>query len=345
MNDPKRLPVLHGIDLLRTLSFFCITTYHSYATFIFVPYNPADWAGTPMPLIDALPRAFPFSGFTIVAIYAFLSGLRNRPLPLKRPLIAVIPGLLLLMLIYSDFDRWEIFWEWDIYHYLLVSLLSLLLLSRTKALAYAFGALGGVLLLFPLWNWIPASSLPLPLAHALVGICDSDGRGGWFLLPWIGFPWLFFALGRFWNRLPSVSYRELFFWAPPLLLGTLTWGSYFGVDIGPGFYCFMFRQPPYVFWGHFLWITFVLRLSATPGAQAFLERFAFLRWLSGLRINRHFGLAYLLQLFWLWLGSLFLLPALGARGCFYLFVPLLIPFTELSMRALTKAFSLAPRLR
>lgn len=332
-------PRLLGVDLVRTLAFLCIAIYHAYATFIYVAYDPSAWLGTAMPLIHALPRALPFSGFTIVAIYAFLAGARARPISLRRPLLVVLPGLALLFLAYSDLAARELFWEWDIYHYLLVALASLLVLSRNARLTYAFGALGAALLLLPLWEWIPARELPLVLAHALVGVCDSEGRGGWFLLPWIGLPWAFLAMGRLLHARPSLRPAELAAWAPPLLAGMLTWGAYWGVDIGPGFYCFIFRQPPLIFWGHFLWIAFALRLAADPRVQAGLERAAPARWLGGLAINRRFGLAYLAHLALLWAGESWLKQALGARPSFYLYVLLLLPATELATRALMRAYA------
>jgi hypothetical protein len=336
------LPVstrLLGVDLVRTVSFLCIAIYHAYATFIYVPYEPSAWLGTAMPLIHALPRALPFSGFTIVAIYAFLAGLRARPVSLRRPLLVVLPGLALLFLAYSDIAARELFWEWDIYHYLLVALASLLLLSGSTRLTYAFGALGAILLLFPLWNWIPAEGLPLALAHALVGVCDAEGRGGWFLLPWIGLPWAFLAMGRLLRARPPLGMAELAAWLPFLLAGVVTWGAYWGVDIGPGFYCFIFRQPPLVFWGHFLWITFALRLAADPRVQEWLERRTTALWLGGLAINRRFGLAYLTHLLLLWAGESWLRQGLGPRPSFYLYVLLLLPATELGTRAIERAYA------
>lgn len=341
------LPVsarLLGVDLVRTVSFLCIAIYHAYATFIYVPYQASAWLGTAMPLIHALPRALPFSGFTVVAIFSFLAGLRARPISLRRPLLVVLPGLVLLFLAYSDLAARELFWEWDIYHFLLVALASLLVLSRSAQLTYAFGALGAILLLLPLWDWIPAEGLPLVLAHALVGICDTEGRGGWFLLPWIGLPWAFLAMGRLLGARPPLRRAELAAWALPLLAGTLTWGAYWGVDIGPGFYCFIFRQPPHVFWGHFLWITFALRLAADPRVQARLERMPLALWLGSLAINRRFGLAYLAHLALLWAGESWLKPGLGPRPAFYLYVLLLLPVTELGTRALERAYAAGRRL-
>lgn len=342
MNERK---VLHGIDLVRLLSFFCIVTYHCYSAYIFVPYDSSAWAGTPMFLIHALPRSFPFSGFTIVAIYALLAGLKGQPLSLRRPLLVVVPGLVFLFLIYSDFSRREYFWEWDIYHYLLLALLMLGVLSRLRDRSVlACGGLGALLMLLPLWEWIPASSFPRGLAHVLVGVCDSEGKGGWFLLPWLSLPWIYLALGRALVKHPRLTNRELMIWVLPLAAGIFTWGSYFAVDIGPGFYCFMFRQPPYIFWGHFLWVSFALRASADPRIQGWLAGSRFVKILSGLELNRHFGLAYLVHLLILSAAAEILLPRFGPRPVFYSMFLVLLPLTELTTRALITAIGrLNPR--
>jgi hypothetical protein len=237
---------------------------------------------------------------------------------------------------YFDWEKSAFFWEWDIYHYLLATVLSLAFLSRFTAFAFFAGIFGFFLSLLPLWQWLDPAIFSPPLAHALIGVCDGSGRGGWPLLPWIGLPWLFLAYGKWLKRHAELKKWELFAWIPFLLLGVFTWGAYFSVSIGPGFYCFMFRQSPYLFWGHFLWIVFALRLSVLPATQKHLGQFSLLRWLSELRINRNFGLAYLAQLILLWLAREWLLPLLGPKSSFFLLALLLLPLTELFTRALMR---------
>jgi hypothetical protein len=324
------------VDLVRTLAFFCIVGFHDYSAFIYVKYNPELWHHTPMFLMEFLPRVFPYSGFTIVAIYAFLAGLKARPIDLRRPMKFVIPGLLFLMLAYSELHKLDLFWEWDVYHYLVVALFTLAWLSRNRRRTLLFGAIGATFMLFPLWDSFPASRLPVLLRHVLVGVCDVEGRGGWFLLPWIGFPWIFLAMGRLLEGGREVSRREGILWAVPLAAGLFTWGSYFGVDIGPGYYCYIFRQPPPIFWGNFVWFAFYLRISADPRVEAWLAKNRLVQWISALAINRYFGLAYLIQLFWFWLGEASMLPWIGPRASFYAGYLLILPLTEAGTQAVVR---------
>lgn len=318
--------VLAGIDVLRLLAFASIAYLHSYQTFYedvaFQLANHPAWNGWFIRIVHFVPRALPFSGLTIVAIFAFLAGFRRTDLSLRRlyPLFAL--GILLLFLMYSDP-------EWDVYHYLVVTLLSLTWISKSRMFTYLFGALGLGLTFVPFWEFL--SVRPEWLAHALVGVCEPVPWGGWPLLPWIGIPWAFFAFGRLVALRPDLGKLDLA-WPLPLLAGTFTWGALFPVPIDDGFYCFIFRQDPLTFWGHFVWIAFLIRLSAAPELQRRLEKLPFLPWISSLRINRSFGLAYLVQLLLLWLAKPVLLPLLGQRAGFYLLTFLLLPATELTTR-------------
>ncbi|HRO67654.1 MAG TPA: hypothetical protein PL182_08835, partial [Pseudobdellovibrionaceae bacterium] len=127
----------------------------------------------------------------------------------------------------------------------------------------------------------------------------------------IAWPLLFFCAGSALKqspdrqrRLQKMSRRELAAWAVLLGVSVPFWGAFYGVPIGPNFYCHTLRQPPLIFWAHFIWVLFAMRLSLVTAVNDRLGRLGFVRWISNLQWNRHFGLTYLTHLPLLGLGVL-----------------------------------------
>jgi hypothetical protein len=277
----------HGIDALRFFSFLAIVIFHVANAIFFegAPYE--DWQGTFFEWQQIFARVLPFSGFTIVAIHSFLFGFFPGQSERRRWLLLFLGSVILLMSYGSPLEG-DFFWEWDIYQYLLFALLLLELLRIISPSAWLVGASSFLILCIPFWQW--DFGLPQMLLHPLIGVCNGGSRGGWPLLPWLALPAFFFAWGRLQTRLPLRKW-EGFFWLGCLLGSWPQWGAYFPVDTGAGFYCYIFRQGPLVFWSHLLWVLLLLRL-AVQRPQWFRHLAFFSRW----QINQRFGWAYLLHL-------------------------------------------------
>ncbi len=278
----------HGIDALRFFSFLAIVIFH-VANAIFFEGAPYDeWRGTFFEWQQVFARILPFSGFTIVAIHSFLFGFFPGQSEKKRWLILLV-GSLVLLFSYGSPLSGDFFWEWDIYQYLLFAFLLLELLQKFSLPVWLLGGGSFLLLWVPFWQW-NFSGLPEILLHPLVGICDGGGRGGWPLLPWLALPVFFFAWGRLQSRLPVKGWEPLV-WLICLIGSWSQFGAYFPVETGAGFYCFMFRQEPLVFWSHLIWVVLILRLAVQRP-----QWFRFLSFFSKWQINRKFAWAYLIHL-------------------------------------------------
>lgn len=306
-----------GIDLLRTLSFLAIVIFHT-ANAVFpegAPYE--NWRGTFFEWQQIYARLIPFSGFTIVAIHSFLFGLKSQPTASSR-WKWIFLGSVILFLSYGNPLEGDFFWEWDIYQYLIFAFLALFVCSKWRFSFIPLFLTSFLFLWVPFWKF-PSEFLPEVAKHALVGVCDGEGRGGWPLLPWIGLPVFFFSWGKLQSRL-SLGSKELFLWGFLFLCAVPFWGSYFSVDTGKGFYCFIFRQEPWIFWAHFLWIAVFLRWAVVR-PQDF--QFRPVAWVSRWKMNSKFVWAYLVHLV-LIQGVMGIAPWVGENPGFFSFLPLLL---------------------
>jgi len=285
------------------------------------------------------PRNLSFSGLSILGLSVFLFGFHWPEKPRLSFLAGlIVVGMLLLLVGQGDHLFVDLTWEWDIYEFLFVSLLLLYFLSSKIKLTYVLGALGLIMTLIPIWQWSDQWVMPTVVRDIFFGTCDGSGRGGWALFPNLGFVTFHFAVGRFFRNestqfnLSEIKFKEWIVWIVLLLLSLPQLDAYFDTDIGPGFYCYIFRKPPLIFWSHYLWILFLIRLSVTTKVNELLGSFAIARWLSNLEWSRSFGLCYFLQLL------IVLLVANGSDSIaqnhwqFDAFYLLVMPIVELLMR-------------
>lgn len=126
--------------------------------------------------------------------------------------------------------------------------------------------------------WIPSrvfASLNLPffLKGALVGNCLEGFSGAWPLFPWVFLPILGFFLGRELVDKLSMGKKELWVWLFFIVLGSSQYGNIFNVPIGPNFYCFILNLNPVLFWGNFIVIIFLARVSVLTSVQLFLSKY------------------------------------------------------------------------
>lgn len=319
---------LYLVDLVRSYSFVAILMFHYYSAVYFVEWDDAVVHGYLFDLMTWWPRSASFSGFTILGLFCFLAGWRGTRLT-WRPLAALfVVGSLLLLLTQGEEPFQELFWEWDIYHYLMAALASLLILQRWPRLIPAAAVAGFLLTWIPFWSLDAFTGFGEGLRHALVGVCDDEGRGGWALLPWIGLSWAAYGFGVWQRRSPVRDPREFGIWLVILAASLWWWGPYYTTPVGPDFACHVFRQPPLVFWAHLVWIVFFLRAATFEPLNRRLEKIAFIRGLADLRINRFFGRAYFIHLFFLALASLLAEELRASPIAYDLFWLGILPATE-----------------
>ncbi len=290
----------HGIDLVRLISYFAIVTFHTSLFYFYSPTIEYAKVSTIVGVVDSICRVFAFSGFTVIFVSAFLLGASRGALRKKGRLFGVLlfGWLYLSMLMNSSYVL-----VWDVYTLFLVAILFMLFIDN-RGLSWIrwMAALGFLITLIPFWklqdelSWVPSQ------LQYILGFAPCEGReiDEWPALPWIGLVWLGYGLGRELkelrqeNRLGSLvlKRRELLLWLPFLLASVPQWGAYYSIRLGQYFSCDAYRQEPYVFWSHFIWVVAAVRLSIDPRVQNYLHGKAWARQASELAISRKYWLAY-----------------------------------------------------
>ncbi|MEK2646932.1 hypothetical protein [Bdellovibrio sp. BCCA] len=347
---------LHLIDIVRLLSFIPIVQYHAisqvYTDTYAEPYNVSLHKGTLFDFIVEICKPLSFSGFSIVILSFFLFGRQNLSTEKTRRLGLLI-GVGTLFLLFTGLGGFfsGIFWEWDIYEFLLVSVASVLVLQRYPKALKALGIFGFFLTWISFFHLAENESIPLVIRSILFGVCDNEGRGGWALLPWIGLTWFCFYLGSLSKSSLQPELKkgflknEIFFWSPTLIGSLFCWGAFYSVPLNQNFYCFVFRQEPIVWWSHLIWIFFLMRVSLIDALNDRLHSFSFVRWISGLKLSTHFGLCYLIQLLYLFVGSYFSDDFTDHPVIYTVFTLSILPVTEGGTRFFLKAVSVLRRQR
>ncbi|OQW51583.1 MAG: hypothetical protein A4S09_10165 [Proteobacteria bacterium SG_bin7] len=251
-------------------------------------------------LLLPLCRLFCLSGIAAITISAFLIGFTQKHLP-RRIIIYSAVGMLLVGFTQGGFFQ-SYFLEWDVYQFIFFSFITLVPISRSKTLMKIGLGIGTLTMFFNWWEISALQELPLLLQHVLIGVCDHV-RAGWPLLPWLGLIWMYYGFGFYSKEkidyLPRWNKIEWFFWVPLGLWCAQYIGAYYNVKFNSEFYCYIFRQGMEIFWGNWFWLTLFLRLAFLDSVNNYLAQIKFVRWLSRLHWNQHFGRVYLIQFFWL----------------------------------------------
>jgi len=285
---------IRGIDIIRLVSFYAILVFHlSYAFWArdhFSIVAVKSWWLVPF---EVYARLLVFGGFTILFLSFFLFGLK----PSVSGKWKYLWLLLLLFLVVWNFTTEELIDTWDIYPFLIASVLAVGLVRWLKIPAAVVAFCGFIIVSIPFWLFEGFFNLPAELEVALWGRCqDSANMADWPLLPWIGYPLLAFAVGNLVRR----CRHEFNNWAPGerwvwmvALLGSLPFlGNYYVTPLGMDFGCYVFRRPVLEFWAHQIWIWFMVRASLTGGVQGWLENQPWAHWISARQVNRRFFLVY-----------------------------------------------------
>jgi len=282
-----------GLDLIRLFFFVSIIIFH--ATWFFWPQEE----GPPFPAETFLwewylkvARTGAFGGFAILFLSSFLYGARGK--------FSFIPRSRLLFFVFgwASFSwmlQWreltEFHWAWDIYPLLLSGFITAPWVLRQGTWIIYFS---GGLLSLPLWNWV---RLPFPwLQEALIGQCPQD-YADWPLLPWIALLWLGARLGM-WaknqdpDKLSHWNPKEKWIWIPVSIGFFSSATTYYQTPGGDAWACYTFRQSPWDFWMHLLFLGFLMRISLLDIAQQKLYGNPISQFLSSLALHRRFYLAY-----------------------------------------------------
>lgn len=317
---------------------FAIGVFHFVEAVYYQSHDffPKDEASFLFVFPLAVARSFSISGFVIVCLTTFLMGFSGsfKKLRLSHLYVFLILffGAFVFLPLYWGEGQWA--FEWDIYQYFLLVLLILYFVDKLdEKLKIFLAGLGFLMLWIPFWKLEP-HILDWPLVGVLIGQCLQEETGTWPIFPWVGLGLMAFVLGNYAKKFRqnlSVFHKKEFLYLPLLGLGVLTWGTYYSVDIGSGFYCFMNRQHPLLFWGHMIWILWLIRVSMLTKVNSILSKTAFIKNLGQLYLSKNFALFYLVQL--MVVGVYSYIPILKQNSFIAgVFILSVLPVTELILQ-------------
>lgn len=328
---PERLLLL---DLLKLMTLFAIQTLHVWE-FIFYQDDFILPGSVGYEYLQYYARVFSLGGQVLVGVIYLLFGLTEKsPKDLLRISAIAVIGQLALTLVFME--EGIISFEWDIYVYIAVTNILLLLLPRGSELLMVISF--SVLLIPPALfeNLLP----PGPAFDILVGRTGRYTTGAWALLPWFFHAALFFNAGLLirtgkirlseWHRMETFLWPVLFFFSLPFL------GHYFMTPIGPRYYMFNFHEQTWYYWANFLPFVFWMRIAFLDRVKRKLETKRSFRWISTLQWNRNLGLCYILGVLYVGIGMQFDVEMKASPLLFDTFYLSIMPVVELAARLLVK---------
>jgi len=298
MIEIKKIPHYHLLNIIKLVSVIAITVFHVNEFIFFEDFFPLTERTFIYPTFLKFAHLFPFSGHSIVSIVFFIWGFKQTTFSsLKKVLPILFIGQLLITLSFLEGRSFLEAWEWDIYCYLFVAILCLKLIQNFSQKFFKLTMLVCVAL-FVLSPWVQASYFGNSIfSEIFIGRCSWGKTGAWPLFPWIGLPLFCYSAGQLLKERGRLfHFNEMIFWFFVLIWTPVTWGKLYQAPIGPQFYCYMFNQAEFIFWGNFLIVLFMMRLSLVERIQVKLDQMKFVRWLSQLHWSRHLGLCYLSEI-------------------------------------------------
>lgn len=297
---------IYGFDIIRLISFFAIATFH----ISLIHYNSADIAIASESIIiravEQAARALAFSGFTIAFLTSLLTALSSSSIKTRIRLFSflIFGWFVFSALMYKPADLLLV---WDIYPLLFSGVLVATIIEKflPKYLP-ALGIFGFTLLFIPFWDFIQHYEKSPEVSDLVIvlGLAPCKVSGiEWPVLPWIGLPWFGYACGAALrdflakNSLTKLNLvkNEGLIWFALLSASTFGLGGFYQIKLGSGFSCEAYRQPPFIWWAHFIWVLFFIRVSIDSRVQNRLAAFATVRGISQLAMSKKFWLAYFLN--------------------------------------------------
>jgi len=299
---------IYGMDLIRVLSFIAIIFHHFTSRLWYSQeFSPFNGKGLGMgegvwywQWAEVYSRSVSFSGYTILFLTSFLIAFTAQGSEKARRLISY---MLIAWILWSitEYGETPFLLPWDIFPLIAFGLSIVVLISKFLKKPNLWLLLAGIILLFvPFWRFDSLNQLPIYLKHILIGDCELD-VADWPILPWVGLILCGYSLGRL-AKLHRVSLQEVrkvevIFWLLLLSWTPFFWGSFYKIKFGDLYGCEVSRQEPIVFMAHWLWILMLMRMSLISGVQNKLSQSLSVHWISGLQINKNFGVAYFIHLF------------------------------------------------
>lgn len=294
---------LYALDLLRSCAILVVTFYHVWesafgeAKMLFLAKEAIFGILTPF-FLDY----WGYSGLILALISFFLIGLSNRKLNWQRYLLVSF-GLIGMMAHdqanISDLNSWT----WNLYAYLLVSLLVVQLIPNHRKTLLVLSGFSLLSLLVPIELYQNLKSGLHPyLQQMLIGDLDVNTTIGWGLLPWLSIPILGFSCGRLVKMQPKDSWlyqgfkNELWFLLLTSLILIVSFPMNPDINISQtGFYYYVFSGGLWFFWSRFLVIFIWFRIACLEPVNTYLGQFSWMRFISDLAWNKYFGLCYFVQ--------------------------------------------------
>lgn len=347
LTEPRPRHRYHGIDVVRLLSFIAIAIHH-FVWVIWYSAPPEEATHAGWFWVSAYARSISFSGHTILFLSCYLIAKAETRVSKTWKVVGLVAFGWFLFCLF-EWGQNPVFWIWDIYPLIVIGLATALMFRQISTkLVYAAGLVGFLMTWIEFWNWPVFESLPLQWRHWLVGDCRVD-LADWPILPWIGILWMPYAIGTWDRQLGSRTASHFSLWRkwewalwPVLLVGALPrLGAFYNITLGPDFACFSFRQTPLVFWSHFVYVVFLLRISLLDRVEVWLAKWSLVRAIGNLRISQAFGIAYLIhytliEMIRFYFGK----PLAASSNMMLVTLVFILPLTELLVRALEKVMSL-----
>ena len=295
---------MHGLDAIRLVSFFAIATFHISLIHYFETDIVIANESIIIRIVEQIARALAFSGFTIVFLTSLLTSISSSSTLNRIRLFSfLIFGWFVFSALMNKPD--DMFLVWDIYPLLFSGILiATIVETYFVRLVPALGIIGFCMLWIPFWDFMQLTDRDVSEVWIVFGLASCDvGAIEWPILPWIGLPWFGYACGlaikKFIaaGRLSELNFKkkEAMFWLGVLGAASFGFGSFYHIKLGSNFSCEAYRQSPFIWWAHFCWVLFFIRLSFDGRVQAKLASMRLFRFISNLAISRKFWLAYFLN--------------------------------------------------
>jgi hypothetical protein len=295
---------IYGLDAIRLVSFFAIATFHISLIHYFETDIIIANESIIIRIVEQIARALAFSGFTIAFLTSLLTAISSSSnLNRIRLFSFLVFGWFVFSALMNKPD--DMFLVWDIYPLLFSGILVATIIDTyMPRLIPALGIIGFCMLWVPFWDLLQLTDPNVSDAWIVFGLASCDvGSIEWPILPWIGLPWFGYAVGYALKGFTSsnsldklnLKKKEALFWAVALGASIFGIGGFYNIKLGSSFSCDAYRQPPFIWWAHFSWVLFFIRVSFDARVQAKLGSVKLFRFISNLAISRKFWLAYFLN--------------------------------------------------
>ena len=318
-----------GWDIFRILQIFPMVYLHTLEGFWAMDHEHIGYFSSGLfSLAYFYSHSFSTGGLNLVAISFFIIGIKPHTINKLKYLIPLLCiGILCLNIFYAFFYTGSAYFEWDIYHYLLLMVCLVYILNKYTSYIKIIFFVSLIGSLVPFWNidlHIYNNSI---LEQILIGSCEEEKVGIWFVLPWVFWALLFWSYGvlfkdvKYINKLTNTSNKSFILSAVCVGLFLFFYSSYayfYYCPVGPSFACYIHR-PDFVALLSLLVsliIIFTIFMNSTVNTvlQKYLYFVSFTKW------NTNLGLTYLCHVFLLSISLGYFVPQNYSGTVFVFFV-------------------------